>query len=145
MAQCFCGCGRKAGFGQRQANKLGGQSQERVDFIEREIRPRFDKPGSPMSRRIEQTLADGRAWIEQCKAVVHREAAFGDVDWPSFRAWFRDADGMVSFMRLSPAQQQRIMRSGKQWFLLDSADVRLRVRSYAGRVRPCASPSATAC
>ena len=43
--------------------------------------------------------------------VVHGDLAFGEVDWPAVRKKVKDAGGMLSFLRLSPAQQQRIAAS----------------------------------
>jgi hypothetical protein len=65
---------------------------------------------SPILDRIEARITEGREYRERFRAMVHDEEAVAGL--PGFSAWFRDVDGMRSFLSLSPEQQQRIMDRG---------------------------------
>lgn len=115
MADCFCGCGRKVKFGKRVANKAGQQTEQGLAVLEGELAPRFqearerDEP-SAIVEYIDGHIASVGDFREQFRAMVHGEAPVSGL--PGFRKWFRDVDGMRSFLSLSPEQQQRIMRGG---------------------------------
>jgi hypothetical protein len=110
MAECYCGCGRKLGAfatGRKSANKMGRTITETLVAIGQHVAPE-DPKAEALAERIRATVQHGH-WFEQdCRKVVHDEMSFGDAPWPGIREWIREAQGMVSFFRLSPEQQRRI-------------------------------------
>jgi hypothetical protein len=119
MAECYCGCGRKLGAlasGRKSANKVGRLVREAFMAVGQEVVPRVEASdelsNGPFGERVRATLAEGLRADEACRDVVHEQREFAAVDWGAIRAWVRDAQGMVSFIRLSPEQQRRIAESG---------------------------------
>lgn len=120
MAECYCGCGRKFGAfatGRKSANKMGRLVQETLTDIQQELGPQLPEAAKDPKRRafaemVVRTRAEGQQFEEVCREVAHYQTGFGDVDWPAIRGWVRNAQGMVSLIRLPPEQQARVMRSG---------------------------------
>ena len=122
MAECFCGCHRKVGatkMALKSANSVGRQAADTADGLRATVEPLLAE--NPHNATAEQAAGMRNLYERHrrecedaaatCRDVVHGDLAFGEVDWPTVRKKVKDAGGMLSFLRLSPAQQQRIAAS----------------------------------
>ena len=88
MPECFCGCGRRAGFRERAANLAGGETQQLLAGLEDALRT-LDPEAHPEMIRIVET---GHVWSDVWAAVVHLEVAQPAVDRDAWVQWRAAAD-----------------------------------------------------
>jgi len=95
VPECFCGCGRRAGFRERLANLAG----EETDRLLRDA----ERLGAPSDRELGAVLDSGRTWREVWAAVVHGEISRAAVNRDSWVRWRADA---TDFIRRTTARQR---------------------------------------
>jgi hypothetical protein len=104
----------------KSANKMGVAVVNARERIERDVlltlrdrsKQRESEEGQGALAMAHDLVASGERHEATCRAVVHEEETFADVDWKGMRDWVRSARGMAAMFRLSPEQQQRIIDRG---------------------------------
>jgi hypothetical protein len=81
VARCFCGCGRRVGFGQRPINTRGKHVVQRIGEADRVLGGIFGQ-----SPTLERFIAEGIAIRGQLADAVHG----GEDPGPTLEAWSRD-------------------------------------------------------
>src|SRR4051812_16334935 len=105
MAQCFCGCAPKVKVTQRPTNKGGHQPADPVAPLSR-LRTHLEaEQASPETLKMVDDRSDeGVGYVKQFKAVLHDGAK---PDMPYFSRWFKDANQLISWFKLSPEERQK--------------------------------------
>jgi hypothetical protein len=86
VPECFCGCGRRAGFRERAANLAGGETLRMLSSLEDALRT--------LDPEAETLVETGHVWSDVWAAVVHLEVSRPAVDRDAWVQW-RDAAAEV--------------------------------------------------
>jgi hypothetical protein len=89
VPECFCGCGRRAGFRERIANLSGDETQQLLSRLEDALGRSYTDPS--VGRLIEH----GHVWRDVWAAVVHGEISGVAIDRASWTRWCEEAADLI--------------------------------------------------
>ena len=80
MAECFCGCGRKIGFGPRGMNKHGRRTAELIRTLEDDVEPVESSapldpeiPNETIVGRLREHITAGKEFEDAWRCAAHDE------------------------------------------------------------------------